>query len=187
MERRRIIETWPAEAGPPPDLGGPLFLDAEVRPNRSLPNVGFLVLMGALILVSFTAGMVFVSMGAWPVIGFFGLDIALVWLAFRMSYRDGRRLERVQINREEIRVGRRWPTGHSRCYRLPAAWARVEIDGAGEPDAQTRLSAKGKTLIIGAVLSPKERVALGEAVRDALDRARQPDFSAAQEPGGAQA
>jgi len=180
-----MYETWPAESGPPPELSGPLFLDAEVRPNRSLPNVGFVVLMTALAAVSFTAGMIFVSMGAWPVIGFFGLDVALVWLAFRLSYRDGRRLEQLQITREEIRVGRRWPTGHSRWYRLPSAWTRVEVEGEGEPDVQTRLSAKGKHLIIGSVLSPKEREALGEAVREALERARRPDFSEAQEAGGA--
>ncbi len=182
-----MIETWPAETGAPPEIGGPFFLDAEVRPNRSLPNVGFIALMAALIAISFTAGLAFALKGAWPVFGFFGLDVLLVWLAFRWSYRDGRRLEQVQITREEIRVRRRWPTGHARWYRLPAAWARVEIDGEGEPDVQTRLAVSGKHLIIGAVLSPKEREALGAAVREALERARGPDFSAQQEPGGAAA
>ena len=196
MERRRLYETWPPEGGRAPRQaaadpamevqGDGLLLDAHIRPNRSLAGPGFYALMGALIAISFTAGIAFVSMGAWPVIGFFGLDILLVWLCFRLSYRDGRRLEIVQVTPQDIRVARRWPTGHERWYRMPAAWTRVEVDGAGEPDVQTRLTAMGKHLIIGAMLSPREREALGAAVRDALDKARRPAAAArAQESGGA--
>ncbi len=194
MERRRLYETWPPEGGRAPGAAAPpaeaepdgLLLDAHIQPNRSLAGPGFYVLMGALVAISFTAGIAFVSMGAWPVIGFFGLDILLVWLCFRMSYRDGRRLEVVQVTPRDIRVARRWPTGHERWYRMPAAWTRVEVDGPGEPDVQARLTAMGKHLIIGAMLSPREREALAEAVREALDKARTPAaLAGAQETGGA--
>jgi uncharacterized membrane protein len=186
MERRRMYETWPAEAAPPPLAGDdPVVFNAEVRPNRSLPNNGFYVLMGAIALVSFTAGIAFMMAGAWPVLGFFGLDVLLVWLAFRISYRDGRRLETIEITRREIRVGRRYPTGHQTWFRLPSAWTRVALAGAGEPDVQAQLTAMGKTLIIGAMLSPKERESLAAAVRDALDAAQRSDPGAsAQESGG---
>lgn len=187
MERRRLMETWPADPAAPalPD-DAELFLDAQVRPNRSLPNPGFVALMTALILISFTAGIAFMMMGAWPVLGFFGLDIALIWLAFKLSYRDGRRLETIQVTAEEIRVARRYPTGHQTAFRLPSAWTRVELAGAGEADVQARLTAMGKSLIIGSWLSPKEREGLAKAVRDALDKARRyrgPQL--AQESGGA--
>ena len=109
----------------------------------------------------------------------------LVWLAFRISYRDGRRLETIEITRREIRVGRRYPTGHQTWFRLPSAWTRVNVAGAGEPDVQAHLTAMGKTLIIGAMLSPKEREGLAAAVRDALEAARRPDIVPdAQETGG---
>ncbi|MCC5996742.1 MAG: DUF2244 domain-containing protein [Oceanicaulis sp.] len=183
MERRRIYETWPAEPAPAPlEADEPLYLDAEVRPNRSLPDPGFYALMAAIALVSFTAGIAFMLAGAWPVLGFFGLDVLLVWLAFRISYRDGRRLETIQITGREIRVGRRYPTGHQTWFRLPRAWTRVEIAGAGEPDVQARLTAMGKTLIIGAMLSPRERESLAAAVREALAAAAAP--AQAQESGG---
>ena len=37
--------------------------------------------------VSFVAGVVFLLMGAWPVFGFFGLDVLLLYWAFRLNYR----------------------------------------------------------------------------------------------------
>lgn len=188
MERRRIYETWPAETAlePPGEDTARLYLDAHIRPHRSLANPGFIILMAAVAAISFTAGISFMVLGAWPVLGFFGLDVLLVWLAFKLSYRDGRRLEIVRINERNIEVSRRWPTGHTRLYRMPAAWARVEVDGEGEPDVQTRLTAMGKHLIIGSMLSPREREALAEAVREALMSARRGVLpEKAQEPGGA--
>lgn len=173
MERRRLIETWPAEPHLEPlSEDTRLFMDAQIRPNRSLPNPGFLALMIAMGVISFTAGIMFMIMGAWPVMGFFGLDVFLIWLGFKLSYRDGRRLETIQITASDIRVSRRYPTGHSTSYRLPRAWTRVHVAGEGEPDVQTRLTAMGKSLIIGSWLSPKERESLAEAVQDALDTAK---------------
>lgn len=174
----------PAPLDAPPDAN--LFLNAHIRPNRSLPGPAFAILMAVLIAVSFTAGTVFVSMGAWPVAGFFGLDVILVWLLFRLSYRDGRRLEIVQVDTEAIRVARRWPNGYETRYLLPAAWTRVELIHEGKPEAQARLTAMGKSLFIGALLSPKERESLAKAVREALARAKSARNGAvcAQESGG---
>lgn len=190
MERRHTYETWPAEAtgtglGNLPGGEDEVLFDAHIRPNRSLPNPGFYALMIALVALSFTAGIAFVAMGAWPVIGFFGADVLLVWLCFRLSYRDGKRLEIVRVTPRDILVARRGPTGQETRYRLPAAWTRVELDGEGEPDVQARLSSQGKCLIIGALLSPKEREALAQAVREALHKARRPKPVLAQESGGA--
>lgn len=189
MERRSLYETWPADpAAPPLETGEGLFFDAEVRPNRSLPNPGFFALMAAISLISFTAGIAFILMGAWPVIGFFGLDVLLVWLAFRFSYRDGRRVETIQVTPREIRVARRSPFGHLTAFRVPAAFTRVEIVGRGEPDVQARLAHAGKHLIIGSMLAPKEREALAEALHSAVQRALKANRPAPeQEPGGAPA
>ena len=187
MERRSLYETWPADPHAPPLAAEDgLYFDAEVRPHRSLPNPGFLALMIAIGLISFTAGAAFMFMGAWPVLGFFGLDVLLVWLAFRLSYREGRRLETIQVTPREIRVARRSPFGHQTAFRIPAAFTRVEIVGRGEPDVQTRLAHAGKHLIIGAMLAPKEREALAEALHAAVQKAvRHGGRAGAQEPGGA--
>lgn len=192
MERRATYETWPAEAtgrglGTLPGADGRVLFDAHIRPNRSLPNPGFHALMIALVALSFTAGMAFLLMGAWPVVGFFGLDVLLVWLFFKLNYRDGRRLEIVRVTEQDIHVARRGPTGLETRFRLPSAWTRVELVGKGEPDVQARLNSQGRSLIVGALLSPKERESLADAIRGALDaarRARGPQ-PGPQETGGA--
>lgn len=160
-------------------------MDAHIRPNRSLRGPAFLALMAAIALISFTAGLAFLMIGAWPVMGFFGLDLIIVWLAFRLNYRDGRRLERIHITPQAIHVLRRWPTGYETLYRLPAAWTRVEMDHADEPDVQTRLTAMGKHLIVGSVLSPRERRELAKAISEALGKAGSTPLRLAQESGGA--
>ncbi len=169
---RRVYEDMPATMGwpsPPEDEG---VFDATLAPNRSLRNVGFLVLMATLIVMSFSAGLVFFMMGAWPVIGFFGLDILLVWLAFKISYRQGRLMERVHVSPARVTVVRRHPAGHVQHWLMPTYWARVLVDDPVVHESQVRLVNQGKTLILGAFLSPPERAEFAEALRRALDAAR---------------
>ena len=68
----------------------PKIFSALLTPHRSLGPTGFLILMACLGGLSFVSGIIFVSIGAWPVFGFFGLDVLLVYLAFRANYRSAR-------------------------------------------------------------------------------------------------
>jgi uncharacterized membrane protein len=70
---------------------------ALLTPHRSLGPAGFLILMAALGTASFITGIVFLLMGAWPVFGFFGLDVLLIYIAFRLNYRSGRLYETVEL------------------------------------------------------------------------------------------
>src|SRR5229473_7005811 len=81
----------------------PLF-SAIVTPHRSLSSIGFLVLMAAIGIVSFAAGIVFLMLGAWPVVGFFGLDVLLVYWAFRINYRAARAYEEVMVTPSELKL-----------------------------------------------------------------------------------
>ena len=89
---------------------------AELRPYRSLGRTGFMVLMGFVILVSFVAGIVFTLAGAWPVFGFFGLDVVIIYLAFRINYRDARLFERVELDRETLTITRVDPWGRAKSW-----------------------------------------------------------------------
>ena len=177
---RHVVETWPAEAEAPPPPEGELFLDAVLSPNRSLPNPGFVALMMTLMGVSFMAGIAFLLIGAWPVPFFFGVDVVLVWLAFKISYRDGRRRELIRIDRRHVFVHRRHPNGQVRHYVMPTAWVRAAVADRGEHHAQFSLSVRGRALVLGSFLSPAEREDLADAVALALARAKAP-----QEAGGA--
>ncbi|MGP1276484.1 MAG: DUF2244 domain-containing protein [Caulobacterales bacterium] len=191
MKRRTPMENWPIAAHGRPlrvealDVADAVLLDAHVRPNRSLRGPAFIALMVAIAVISFTAGLAFLLIGAWPVMGFFGLDLLIVWLAFRLNYRDGRRLERIHITPDAIHVLRRWPTGYETLYRLQPAWTRVELDHEDEPDVQARLTSMGRHLVVGSVLSPRERRDLAAAIREALEKSRRHSPRLAQESGGA--
>lgn len=166
------FETLPAEASAPPALNGPFYMDAELAPNRSLPNPGFNVLMGVLVGASFFTGIAFVSMGAWPVIGFFGLDVFLVWAAFRLSYRSGRLREYVRVAADGVDVTRVAPSGAVRRWRVPPQLARVVVDRPMKHEGQVKLVISGKALILGTFLSPPERLEFGNALQTAFDSAR---------------
>ncbi len=179
-----IVETWPAEAVPPERHQGPVFMQAELAPNRSLANPAFFALMVAISVISFTAGIFYLSIGAWPVLPFFGLDVFLVWLAFKISYRDGRAREFVRVDSRDIEVVRQHPTGHRRRYRLPTGWVTLKLYDPDAHHAQLALQAHGRALVLGQFLSPPERSEFATALGEAIDRARRVP-SLPQEPGGA--
>ena len=70
-----------------PALDQPTLFSARVTPHRSLNRTGFTVLMAFIGVVSFVAGIAFCLMGAWPVLGFFGLDVLVIYWAFRVNFR----------------------------------------------------------------------------------------------------
>ncbi len=177
------IETWPHEPlrkgeAPPADPPGRLHMDAVLRPNRSLSGPAFLILMSVLVAASFFAGIAFISMGAWPVVGFFGLDVFLVWLAFRLSYRSGRLREAVRVTADTVEVLRIYPSGHARRWRAAPWLVRVETDRPMKHDGQVRLVSSGRVLVLGAFLSPPERATFGARLVGALDGARREGWPA---------
>lgn len=155
---------------PSPQAIEPGVFDAVLYPNRSLPNAGFRAVMTVVILVNMTLGVGFYLNGAWPVIGFCGLDVFLVWLAFKLSYRQGRLRERVRVTSDDMWVSRVLPSGHESRWRLQPYWTRVAIDRPVGHESQVRVCSKGGVLILGSFLSPGERGAFADALGGALSR-----------------
>ncbi len=155
----------PAPAEPP-------LFNVVLTPNRSLSPAGFWIVMVGVAAISFTAGLVFLLQGAWPVFGFFGLDVALIYFAFRASYRSGNLYETVRLTREELAIRRVLPSGQTRSWSFQPYWLRVHMDEPPVPGSQLTLTSHGKSLVIGSFLSPAERVELARALRAALSRAR---------------
>lgn len=150
----------------------PLWFDAALYPHRSLSARGFFLLMAALSAVSFTAGMIFVLQGAWPVFGFFGLDVALVYWAFRVNYRRADLIETIRLDDQALTVGRREPDGRYQEWMFQPYWVRVELDRGRWDDNRLRLTSHGRDLYIGDFLTAPERVDLAAALCDALSRQR---------------
>ena len=151
--------------------GAPVIFDAELAPNRSLGRAGFFAVMAGVVVVSVGLGTYFLLQGAWPVFGFFGLDIALLYLAFRLSYRSGRLRETIRITADEVVIRRIAPNGCTTEWRFNPYWLRVALDDPVEHHSQITLTSHGRSLVIGPFLAPEERATLVQALRDALGEA----------------
>lgn len=156
----------------PADAPAPLF-DAILAPHRSLGPRGFLIVMFGVSAISFTAGIVFLLKGAWPIFGFFGLDVLLVYLAFRASYRSARLYETVRLTDDSLEVRRVTPSGRQTEWRLQPNWLRVELDDPPKHDSELVLTTHGERVAIGAFLTPEERVNFAKSLRAALTAWRQ--------------
>jgi uncharacterized membrane protein len=137
-------------------------------PHRSLPSRNFHLLMGLLGLLSLAFGIGFVSIGAWPVIGFFGLDVALVYLAFRRNYRSAKQSETIRLAGDVFSVERVSVRGERRSWRFQPFWVRVILEE--QPDASNRLlvASHDRSLVIGHFMPPPTRRELAIAIRQAL-------------------
>jgi uncharacterized membrane protein len=148
------------------------FFECVLLPHRSLPSRGFHVMMLALGLVSLAVGIGFVSVGAWPVTGFFGLDVLLLYVAFKANYRSARLRETVKLTTDALVVERVSLSGRRSRWTFQPYWLRIEIDDPPEHDSQLTLTSHGRSLAIGSFLSPEERLEVALALRAALHRWR---------------
>lgn len=148
-----------------------VYFDAVLHPHRSLSARGFLILMGLLSAVSFVAGMVFMAMGAWPVFGFFGLDVLLIYAAFRWNYRDARTWEAIRLSDTALEVARVGVDGRRQEWRFHPYWVRLELSDADQQ--RLYITSHGQGVHVGDFLSPPERLDLAAALKSALHRQRE--------------
>ena len=151
---------------------GRLYLDAVIAPSRSLPRQGLLILMGVLVMLNVIVGTGFVLIGAWPAPIFLGLDVVGVGVAFWVSNRRARALQRVQVTADQVRVLREDGAKVQTLWSSPTAFTRVGLEETGRYGAQVRLMLSGKRLTIGQVLGPLEREGLARAVEAAIRDAK---------------
>src|ERR1700674_1415472 len=104
----------------------PELFSALLTPHRSLNRTGFLVLMAFLSVVSFAAGLAFLLMGAWPVLGFFGLDMLAIYWAFRVNFLRARATEEISVTPSELRVRRVSHRGHVVDFVLSPLWVQLD-------------------------------------------------------------
>ncbi|MGI9414845.1 MAG: DUF2244 domain-containing protein [Hyphomicrobiales bacterium] len=155
---------------PAHDDGAARRFSAKLMPHRSLGPRGFVILMSLVCAVSFIAGFAFFLAGAWPVICFFGLDVALIYWAFKANYASARLYETVDITADELVVRRFEPRRPARTWTFQPYWVRVELSETEDTCGPLYLKSHGRRLQIGAFLSADERKDFAEALRAALAR-----------------
>ena len=112
-------------------------------------------------------------MGAWPVFGFFGLDVLAIWWAFRVNFRSARAHEEITVTPSELRVRRVSHRGHVAEWVLNPLWVR--LDQTGDPEfgiERLYLVSRGRRVSIGHFLGPDEKASFAKALLAALQAAK---------------
>ena len=155
---------------PPPE---PTIFSAVLTPHRSLSPTGFLIFMLVLGGMSFVTGMVFFIAGAWPVLGFCGLDVLLVYWAFRLNYRSAAAYEQVTVTASELTVRKVSHHGRIRQWSMNPVWVRLDRDEHEEFGIERLfLVSRGRKLPVGSFLGPKEKESFAVALSAAIGEAK---------------
>jgi uncharacterized membrane protein len=151
----------------------PTLFSAILTPHRSLSMRGFLIVMVLVGGISFAAGMTFLLMGAWPVFGFFGLDVLLIYVAFRANYRAATAFEQVSVTPTELHVRKVTHRGRVSEWTLNPLWVRLEREVHQEFGIERLfLVSQGRKLPIAAFLPPSEKESFAAALAVALAEVR---------------
>src|ERR1700730_8079667 len=151
----------------------PTLFYAILSPHRSLSAVGLLILMALIGSVSFAAGVAFLVMGAWPVFGFFGLDVLLVYFAFRVNYRAATAFEQVSVTPSELKVRKVTHRGRVSEWTLNPLWVQLDREVHEEFGIQRLfLVSRGRRLPIATFLCPDEKGSFASALAAAIGEAK---------------
>ena len=151
----------------------PTLFSAIITPHRSLSGKGFLAVMALVGGLSFIGGMFFFVLGAWPVVGFLGLDVLLVYWAFRANDRAAAAFEEVTVTPSELRLRRVSHRGEVAEWTLNPLWTRLDREKHEEFGLlKLFVVSRGRRFAVAGFLSPKERESFAAALSAALGEAR---------------
>jgi uncharacterized membrane protein len=151
----------------------PTIFSAVLTPHRSLTRNGFLALMLVVGGISLTTGTVFLLAGAWPVFGFCGLDVLLIYLAFRLSYRRARAYEQVTVTPSELTVRKVSHRGRISEWTLNPLWVQLDrVVHAEFGIERLFLVSHGRRVAIAGFLGPEEKASFALALSAALGEAK---------------
>lgn len=149
-----------------------------IWPHRSLSPKGFVIVIALLASLLSIIGIGFFLAGAWPVIGFLGLELLVVWGAFKLNYRAAKIYENIETTTEILRVEHTDKHGHSEISEFPIGWLRVHLSPPVVPSVSSRyqqrviLSSHGVKTEIGAFLHPDEKAKLSGEIDGMIKRSR---------------
>jgi uncharacterized membrane protein len=151
----------------------PTLFSAVVTPHRSLSYAGFVIMMAVVTGVSCAAGTFFLIIGAWPVFGFFGLDVLLVYLAFRANYLAAAAYEEVTVTACELKVRKVTHRGKVSEWSLNPVWVKLDREIHEEFGIEKLfLVSRGRRLPIASFLGPQEKESFAAALGAAIGEAK---------------
>ena len=141
-------------------------------PRRSFTPAAARRLLAATFVASALFSLPFYLAGAWPIVGFLGLDVALLGLAFRASFRAARAYEDYRLTYLELEFARVSTRGARREWRFNPAWVTLERGETGPMAERLALRSRGRRHEIATFLGPDEKAAFAGDLTRALVEAR---------------
>lgn len=140
----------------------------EVRMRRGVQSYpfAFKALLVGFALLCLTVAGAFAFVGAVPVLGFAGLELVLLFVLLRLSFRRAAAVEGVSISGDATIVRR----GGTEAARLQSYW--LTIEPSEWENRGLVLRSRGQSVAVGAGLAAAEVSDLAAALRGALHRAK---------------
>ena len=150
----------------------PIYDIITLWPHRSLSKRGFTRLLAILCMLAIAIGLGFFLIGAWPVIGFMGLELLVLYAAFRYNYRDGKASEQLLIHDKGLDLIRIAPSGKQERTNFSSHWLRAELVPQKGRRKILALRHHHDSHEIGAFLPPAEKKNIHALINDRLEAAR---------------
>ncbi len=158
-----------------PNVSGPqksLRFEALLYPHRSLTPSGYTLFFCLFCSFSLVISCYFFFLGAWPIVGFLGIDVLALYWAFRSSYKSAEIQERIQLTAQKLIVKRSRMEGEQQCWVFNPFWVQVLIDRTPAFGGQLCFREKGYDLVIGSFLTSQERYKFANDLNDVLYQQR---------------
>ena len=155
---------------------GRVVFEAVITPHRSLTARAARRVVAGLCLAAVLSACVFLLMGAWPVTGFCGAELALAAALLILHARSARASELVLLGERSLRVVRTDPRGRRAVCELPSAWLTLRLDERAGTVPRLLLGVRDRQVEIGRVLGEAAKRDLAAALAEALDEMRRPRF-----------
>lgn len=146
------------------EIEGAAQVTLLARRNNSLSPGGRFLVVGSLAAIVIAISIGFALHGAWLVAPFAGLDILLVYLAFRYMGRHAGDYESVTLRGDEI-VVERWEAGCVRTSAFNRHWAQVVHEKGG----RLLLRSHGREIEIASCLGEVQRAAMARRLKQHLE------------------
>lgn len=164
-------------AGPAADTDAEILFEATSTPCSSFDPALFAGLTGVAGAAALATAVLFTWLGAWPVPGFVGAELALgLGLVLVHRRRSARVRERVVLAGGRLEVTGTDHRGRRSAFGLDAYWVRVRLEERPGRTSALVLAGRGRKAEIGVHLREEEKADLAAALASALRRHREPVF-----------
>jgi len=144
--------------------------EITLYPYRSLNKLGFFILMFVLAFISFVAGIIFMLKGAWPVFGFFGLDVLLVYIFFKINFKSGKKKEVIILTKNKLIIKIYNSEKTFKTFKLDSNWLKINLIKLKNHTSKLQISSKNKSIIIGSFLRYQEKIDVIYSLEKALKK-----------------